>query len=692
MRYLPTLSRRRFIGYAGACFAFAGDLTESGFAAEGFTRTRANMAAAVKDIMQTTNVPSVAYALIGRQGVIWAESVGIIDRINGTPPDAGTLYCIGSCSKVFGVAAVMKLADQGKIDIDKPLVAYVPAFRMLSEEASGITVRMLMNHSSGVPGCEYRGLETVSWFGGYPAAVMDTLSKARLKHRPGEMSVYCNDGFTLLEPLVAAVSGSSFPDFVRREILQPLGMTMSHYGDVPIAADGFAPAYAGERRLPLAFLNAAASGGLYTNPTEWGRFLAMFLNEGRSGDARILSPESVRQMAENQSARETFRPLPVEGFGLGWDRVNPAEYNMLGVNAWRKNGGMSTHKSDMIVAPDAGLAVVVTAASGSFDVGNLSDRLMLEALTEQGTLSTMPPRLASIATAATEAPVDEAWTESVFANYLSPVKFVADPSGTLTQYQADKGEWKKVLAGLRPRSDGFLASDERPEIAFRLVDYQGFTFLTMKALGGYKAHAVEIIDSQMLRPQGPLSPAWQSRTGRRWLIVNQPENTFLPGITGPAMQLSEVPGLEGYIVLTFGPEGSAMNQVVDPKGDDTIAHMCLKIPFNGGRDLNDIVMEQRADGEWLHYGSWLARPLESVPVIGLGKHEVRIGADGAAEWRKLASAGGLDIQGASSWGLHAADLGALANGIGDVRGLGDENAGYVIVYGAPGSTVSLTMA
>jgi len=691
MSKMPTLSRRHFIGYAGASFAFAGGLADGAAADTRFGGTRASMASAVKDIMTATQVPSVAYALVGRDGVIWAESVGVLDRLTGTPPAPDTLYCIGSCSKVFGVAAAMKLAEQGRIDIDKPFVTYVPAFRMLSEEAAAITVRMLMSHSSGVPGCEYRGLETIRWFGGYPQAAMTTLASARLKHRPGEMSVYCNDGFTLLEPLVAAVSGVPFPDFVRRELLLPLGMANSHYGDVPIPAGGFSHAYAGDRQLPLAFLNAAASGGLYTNPGEWGGFLAMFLNEGRLGEVRVLAPETVRQMAENQAPRETFRPLPVEGFGLGWDRVNPAEYNLLGIKAWRKNGGMSTHTSDMIVAPDAGLAVVVSAAAGGFDIGNLSDRLMLEALAEQGTLAKVPPRLASVITEPAQTPIDPAWLDGVFANYQKVVKFEADASGTLTQYQAENGVWKKGLTNLRPRRDGFLGSDDRPEAAFRLIDYEGFTFLTAKALGGYKAHAVEIVDAQKLRPQGPLSSAWQARAGRRWLIVNQPETTFLPGVTGPVIQLNEVTGLEGYIVLLFGPEGAAMNQVIDPKGNDTMARMCLKIPFNGGRDLNDIVIEMRDDGEWLHYGSWRARPIETVPMIGAGSHSVTIGPEGFAEWRKLATLSGLGIAGANSWGLHATDLRALTNGTGDASALGAEDAGYVIVYGEPGSTVTLTL-
>lgn len=691
MSHSSWISRRDFLGYAGATFAFASGVSTSAQAKEGFTRTRANMASAVKDIMAVTNVPSLGYALIGHNGVIWAESVGIIDKLTGTAPGADTLYCIGSCSKVFAVAAVMKLVEQGKIDIDEPYVSYVPEFRMLSDEASDITVRMLMSHSSGLPGSEYRGLETTRWHGDYPEAAMATLANSRLKHKPGELSVYCNDGFTLLEPLVKAVSGTPFPDFVVREILQPLGMKTSHYGNIAIPQGAFAPGYEGDRRFPLNVLNGAASGGLYTNPGEWGRFLAMLLNGGRLGAVTVLQPRSVQQMAENQSAREPFRPLAVEGFGLGWDTVNPTSLNALGLIAWRKNGGTSSYTSDMIVAPDAGLAVVVTVAAGSFDVGSLSERLLFEALVEQGTLGAMPPQVTSILTPASDTPADAGWFDGAFANYTKLLRFHAEPSGTITQYQAENGTWNKVLEGLRPRSDGFLVSDARPDLGFRMLNYQGITFLTAKGPGGYKSHAGEMVGAQKLLPQSPLSTAWKERVGRKWLVVNQPEDNFLPGISGAAMQMSELPGLEGYIVLRFGLGADAINQVVDPNGDDNVARMCLKIPFNGSRDLNDVIMEKRSDGEWLHYGSWLGRPLDSVPVIGSGSHKVTIGAEGNAEWRKLATLTGLDIHGATSWCLNATDLSALANGVGSATGLADEDAGYVAVYGKPGSTITLTL-
>lgn len=82
--------------------------------------------------------------------MIWADAAGIVAPA-GTAPRTKTLCCIGSCSKVFTVNAMMQLIEQGKAGLDDPLLRHVPQFRMLSTGYEGITLRMLMNYSSAFP-------------------------------------------------------------------------------------------------------------------------------------------------------------------------------------------------------------------------------------------------------------------------------------------------------------------------------------------------------------------------------------------------------------------------------------------------------------------------------------------------------------------------------------------------------------
>lgn len=173
---------------------------------------------AILKALAETDTPSIAVALMDRERVIWAEAFGTLDKAAGTAPTTDTLFCIGSCSKMIATIATLMLAERGLVDLDQPLVRYLPEFSMADAGHRQITVRMLINHSAGFPGTDYRNSSTSTPFPDYYKQVLQTLAIARLKHAPGEMSCYSNDGFTLIQALVAALTQRSYVDFVKQEI------------------------------------------------------------------------------------------------------------------------------------------------------------------------------------------------------------------------------------------------------------------------------------------------------------------------------------------------------------------------------------------------------------------------------------------------------------------------------------------
>ena len=126
---------------------------------------------------------------------------------------------IGSVSKVFCVTAAMQLAEEGKLDLDAPVTEYVKEFRMQDERYKDITVRMLMNHTSGLMGfmCGDNMLYDEVCTDAHDE-FLENLSRSRLKSDPGTMTNYCNDALTLLEIVVERVSGESFTDYVENHI------------------------------------------------------------------------------------------------------------------------------------------------------------------------------------------------------------------------------------------------------------------------------------------------------------------------------------------------------------------------------------------------------------------------------------------------------------------------------------------
>ena len=146
------------------------------------------------------------------------------DAIEAENEDKGNIYSVGSVSKVFVTTAVMQLVEQGKVELDKPLTEYISDFKMADDRYKDITVRMLMNHSSGIFGTSTSNMflwdDTDDSHAEY---VLESMKSQRLKWAPGTAYAYCNDGFDLLQLIVERVSGMKYTDYVEEYINEPLG-------------------------------------------------------------------------------------------------------------------------------------------------------------------------------------------------------------------------------------------------------------------------------------------------------------------------------------------------------------------------------------------------------------------------------------------------------------------------------------
>src|SRR5256886_14596762 len=266
---------------------------------------------------------AVAIALVDDKRIIWSQGFGLADRDTGQMPTHSTMFGVGSVSKMFATIAVMKLVDRGVVDLDTPLVTYLPAFRMASSGYENITVRMLLNHSSGFPGTDYRNADIRSPVPGYVDQVLQTLSMSRLKDPPGSMSVYCNDGFTITAALVEAMTGKSYVQFVQDEILTPLGMANTRYPLSAFSAGSYAKAYVNGAAKPQEFVNTLASGAVYSTADDMAPLPTVVLGGGSVGATRILFSASVGYMVGGPALRR-LRPTPYRplAFGPGWGSVS----------------------------------------------------------------------------------------------------------------------------------------------------------------------------------------------------------------------------------------------------------------------------------------------------------------------------------------------------------------------------------
>lgn len=240
---------------------------------------------------------SVQYAVMQKGELVLNDVYGTDDAAKKTDATTDSLYCIASISKMFTTVAVQKLAEEGKIDLDQPVVTYIPEFKMKDARYKDITVRMLLNHSSGLFG---GGLENVLLFNdadtSYHDHFLEKLAGETLKADPGAYSVYCNDGFQLAELVVERVSGKSFTDYLQEQIFKPLGLSHTRTPLQIGNADAVAGAYLekGGKKLPTEYLNSIGAGGLFSNAEDLCRFGMTFTEH----NGALLSAASVAATME----------------------------------------------------------------------------------------------------------------------------------------------------------------------------------------------------------------------------------------------------------------------------------------------------------------------------------------------------------------------------------------------------------
>ena len=189
---------------------------------EGFTQVGETGEAIVAFVRQEHEATGFSGAVLaGRDGkVIAAVGVGSLGDGSGDPIRVDTLFEIASCTKPFTAVAVMKLAEAGRLALDDPISQHLPG---VPSDCQAITVRHLLQHTSGIPGANSRG-------GGEDLAkVLPTFLEGGPRTKPGERHEYWNQGYALLSEVIARASGQSYTAYMRGEILKPCKMQNTRF-------------------------------------------------------------------------------------------------------------------------------------------------------------------------------------------------------------------------------------------------------------------------------------------------------------------------------------------------------------------------------------------------------------------------------------------------------------------------------
>lgn len=292
--------------------------------------------------------------------------------------DGEYIYCVGSVSKIYSTAAVMQLVDKGLVELDTPITEYIPDFKMADERYKDITVRMLMDHTSGIMGSTtvnsglYDDNDTYNH-----DHLLENLASQRLKTAPGEYAAYCNDGFGLLELIVENVTGKSYTDYVRENISDKIGVTDTGTPIDMFRNDMLVPSFsAGGLPLETSYCVTIGDGGIYATASDTAKFGAAFF----TGDDTLIPDDAKSAMSTRHNDNEYS-----DDNGLGWDYAEMLRYKQSGVKVVGKGGDTDMDHAFLMVAPDEKISVAVLSNGGGSTMNELAAQTLMDVcLQEKG--------------------------------------------------------------------------------------------------------------------------------------------------------------------------------------------------------------------------------------------------------------------------------------------------------------------
>lgn len=538
-------------------------------------------------------------AILDGGQIVYSESFGMADRATSEPVTGNTLFNSGSIGKAYCTAAVMKLVDDGKVELDSPTAQYLPRFKMEDPRYKDITVRMLLNHQSGLP-----GTTSANGFGYKPnpdfyEQVYENLARSHLKADPGFAAPYCNDGFTLAEMIVAEVSGKEYIDYLTDSILKPLNLTRTgpSIGARPDA--GVAAYYQSDtgKKVPPEAVTLLGAGGLSTTAEE----LVMFGDSFCKNGPRALSQKSIDEMMKahpstwSKASRAQKGINPEPAYGLGLDAVSLPEFEKQGIKVIIKGGDTMDFHSELMVVPDRRIAVAVIKAGHGSSAYDIAESMLREVLVEKGLMKKEPARVSG--------PLDPQPLPADYGSYSGDydsgsgfLKVTVDPNAN-TVTTLSEGSARSLIY-----NDGSLRSEDGGEL--KLISVDGQTVLIAKMFGFWMTLAQRLPQAENPRSLAP------DINGFQWLRRNVKPYESISLVDGHLFKTTTDPTLPGYVLA----EGANL------VGSPTYAGMTSGTI----RDLSELNLVDHGGQTWLQLSDMIYSPATVAVALEAGKKHVNI--------------------------------------------------------------------
>lgn len=322
----------------------------------------------VNEAREEFGIPSLSLSVVDAHGPIFERAYGLADVNSGRRASIDTPYRWGSNAKLFVLLSLLQLQAEGRIDLDAPLVRYLPELQLRPPpahhpESAGwkpedVTLRRMLTHYSGLPNDYLPGFLSER-----PLSLAEVVERSRELHAAFPVDLvhsYSNLAYGLLGAVVERVSGQPFAVYVRTHSFLPLGMDGASFEWTPELLQAVARPYDGQGRAqPLFRISLAPAGELTATTREMGRFATAMLAHGQGARGRVVSEEALLASFERQNADVALAFDQKQG--LTWF-VDTRAVDVFGRSV-QHGGGLSGYHSAFVLLTDHGLGAAVATNS-----------------------------------------------------------------------------------------------------------------------------------------------------------------------------------------------------------------------------------------------------------------------------------------------------------------------------------------
>lgn len=271
----------------------------------------------IQQKMNASGIVGLGAAIIVNKKLVWMNGYGFADKDNNVPFTTSTIMNIGSISKTFTGASLMRLVEQGKVSLDEDINVYLP-FEVINPffPEEKITLRNLATHTSSIIDRSAVYNKVYHYGGDSPETLGEFLKnyldkegknyakKNFLKTKPGSLRTYSNIGASLAGYIVELTTGEGLNEYSKREIFDPLGMSNTGWFFSEIAIENHSKLYENKKGtikpIELYGLTTYPDGGVRTSTSDLSKFFTSLLNGGAYDDIRILKQETAEEMLRFQ--------------------------------------------------------------------------------------------------------------------------------------------------------------------------------------------------------------------------------------------------------------------------------------------------------------------------------------------------------------------------------------------------------